>query len=179
MKSNPATSPPSPPPPPFPAPPDRIFRFSVMEHSSGFCAGQWKVSLSELWINTHTHVHPLSNRLQIVSLNSKTSFFLRQRGMSPVSKRSKRQTFFFPLGLVYFFGCFCCTHVSVLPFPFFSVIPSVLSRVAKGKKAKREGKKRNAQRLGTYALSWDANGLKSNLSRILARPREDRRTERV
>lgn len=96
LKSNPATniclqhqSPPLPPPslspphphtpPPTASVPDRIFRFSMMEHSSGFCAVQWKVSLSELWINTHTHTCTCSHCLSLSHTRSHSYTHTRAR----------------------------------------------------------------------------------------------------
>lgn len=79
-------------------------------------------------------MHPLTHRLQIVSLNSKTSFFLRQCGTSPLSKR------FFFFWIWFIFPAAPVARV-FQPFPLFSVIPSVSSRKENERKQRGRAKK--------------------------------------
>lgn len=134
-----------------------------MEYSSAFCV-VWKVSLSEPhmktcmhtlahsdWLaRTDTHSHRLQANVQERDPEVKVGF-PRSMGRLALSV-SERQTQSSPICVWFIF----LRHL----FFFFSQPP------------RRLLVNWNAQQPGTYASSWDTNGLKSNLSRIWARLHE-------
>lgn len=138
-----------------------------MEYSSAFCAA-WKVSLSELRMKTCTHTCTLTltHTLRVIGCRAwpwiQRQLSLGARDVSLVSD------IFDPASFAS--GLFFCAAAACmfLLFPFFSPLAAVVVVVL----VLSRQEKKNAQRLGTYASSWDTNGLKSNLSRIRARPRE-------